>query len=123
MAKRTKADEKRVQKMAENAASVFYLDGYEMTVDFSDTPDDDGSSAEVCCGHPYRSFRVTVYPTFFTETEAQQARIIMHEMAHVITYPLVRLVSEVQNGKMVNDRERHDAWEHVADWIMAVVTG
>jgi hypothetical protein len=123
-------DKNRITAMVEKWRGLLLLNGHHVHVKFSDTArvDDDGKEnsgacAEMASNHPYMSgHALTVYPSLLDELDAGEVeRKIIHELAHIITFPQRELARRLFRDMFVTAEESKNACETATDWIANIV--
>lgn len=104
-----KKHERRFAKLAKKWRKRLWLDEWSIKVDFEDAPDpseefgDHGASSSVTMLNRYRSARFTVFNEWAEADEADQDRIALHEVAHLLLAPIAshvgNLVDELKPDK------------------------
>lgn len=101
------------------------MNGHHINVEFSDTArvDEDGENSGACAdmasNFPYLSgHAMRFFPAFLKESDVgEMERKIVHELAHIITFPQRELVRRMFRDVFVTAAESKNACETATDWI------
>lgn len=63
-------------------------------IEYSATPPEPETSADVDCSWQYREAGIRIYPTFFSLSAEQKRRVLLHEVVHILLGGLQALVGE-----------------------------
>lgn len=71
--------------------------------------------------HRYHIAKLNIFPCFFEDHLEAQRFKIAHEMAHIVTNPLARLIAHQHDGGLVTPDEAADADEAVTDRFARII--
>lgn len=98
----------------------FFLDGWEVKIDFFN--DADGKKAAECTPDwRYRRATVAIYPPFWTLPDDERRGCLKHEFVHILLSQLLLIISGLKNGGMVTEDEISGAHEHVTTWFESII--
>ena len=122
----TLKQQKKVTNFVDSISWCFDLANYTRMYKFKEDPKDtDNDNTETCAdiitSHTYRSISIRIFPPFWTQSQDEQVRILIHELCHTITEDLYDCGSNLRQGILVTDMElthyRERATEQVATML------
>lgn len=105
-------------------ANVLHIGHYEISVEFSDKPDDDKNvAASTAANYPYVTGNtIYFYPRMLKWTEDQRRTRVIHELLHIVTDPLFGLMHKVMaKEQFATWREAKEMNEVVNDHLATVI--
>ncbi len=124
MRKPTLKQKKRVDDLLEQFDWFFGVQNYDRAIIYKEEAD-----GEACCAiersEDYHRLTLKIYPIFWEEKIEDQRQYLLHEFCHCITGPLIDLLDEQRNGKLVSQEQtRHaneratSSMEHMVDALL-----
>lgn len=126
----SKAERDKVHAWVRKYQREFYLHILRINVIFHDYPEDaEATDGEPSCAAKmdsdlsirYHVATLQVYPKFFNDDDEDQEFAVCHEMMHIVTYRLSRLIGHQHEGNLVTPGEAADADEAVTDLLARIV--
>lgn len=77
--------------------------------------------ATALASYRYLTLHITIYPDFWKDSDEEQERTVVHEMAHAITNHTRELIVRRVARKRVTDEEAADANERLTEHVCNVV--
>jgi hypothetical protein len=88
----TKKKKEKIQNFINGIQWMFQIQNFSKTIVYKEADDQDEEKlAEIYFNEPYQRIEITIYPMFFTVSEMEQRKIIIHELCHTLTLPLKSL--------------------------------
>lgn len=123
------ANKERVISWVEKWRGLLMMNGHHVNLKFHDdahvdaSGDRDRCPAQMSSNHPYMSGHLMeLFPAFLDEPDANEAeRRIVHELAHIITFPQRELVRRMFRDQFVTATESRNACETATDWIANII--
>jgi hypothetical protein len=100
------------------------LDHWSVDVELRSKPhskDPDHVLASIKHNERYNDMAAVVYPRFWLETQDEQSRAMLHEMAHGMTNRVANLLARLPKAGLATEEEIEDAEENLVEHITNVV--
>lgn len=77
-----------------------FIVGYKETMMDGDAPNET-CNADIYVMSEYHQAFINIYPHFWTQPKEQRERVVVHELCHILTNKLTKLVTDGQDGRLV----------------------
>ena len=121
----TEAERKLVRAMVRRWLETYYLQALTVRLEWmTDTIDNEDGTTAAILAHAANSHHIAdirIYPEFFLDlSRSEQDLTIAHELAHVITAPLDKMIDRLRAGELVTPGEQEEADECATDLIARI---
>ncbi len=128
MTKPRKTLSPRVHKLLDKLFDLFDVRSFDvgLTIVGSDEPTTDGTrgaAATIDINEEYRRFVLTFYPCFFEAPLAKQREYLLHEFCHLTTAPMLSLLDDFKNGRLVTPQQIRVASEQATSQTAQILDG
>lgn len=121
----TKKEQERIKRWTKEWQKKLLLTHWTIELVFSPTSDpenvDDCTTLSCVPDLTYHRLLVTVWQDFWGETEDDQRKILVHELAHCGTAPLGELAARAIRRKQAIRKDVDNAEEQLTQWITNVI--
>lgn len=119
----TRAEQKRVREWVMKWMPRLFLNGHAIQLEFNRKAckGNAATAAQCTTRTPYLDVTLRVFPIFWGESVADQERIILHELLHVVAQPSKDAACNLFNGSFVTWREIEAANETLVDTLTNVL--
>ena len=107
--KRKISNKDKISRFFEEMEWMFGVNNHERIIAFKkeDCENEDGDSvtAEITYDEEYQRVKISIYPTFLKCTLAEQRKMLLHELCHIITLPSKTRAYAILDGQAVTKNE------------------
>lgn len=83
---------------------------------------DESTNACLTPNPNYYDAVLCVHGRFWGYSEKQQEMIILHELCHLLTCKMNRLVSRLRNGELITENQVRDEWESTTEHLTKILS-
>lgn len=117
--KRTRLQSDRLRRWIQKWRSRLNVEHWTFNVMIETAPHtrDATIRAQTFVNERYTQARIHVYPIFWTETATEQERTVVHELMHVPTHRLGKMLDDLVPLKAASQEAVDDVWETLTEYI------